>query len=154
MGMEKDGVERFVEKALRGMPEAMKGLMPKMPKNFLDMELGLPHMHTLRVISECKGSLKISEISKELSISFAMMTRIVDRLESIGLVNRASDPNDRRVVRVKLTLKGRIVSKKIKDFEKKHMMKVLNEFEVEDRKAIMDAIDSIMSILSKYGREV
>ncbi len=152
--MKEEQVNRFIEKMLEEMPEAVKGLMPKITKKFLDLELGPPHMHTLKTISEHKNLLKISEISKELSISFAMMTRIIDRLELRGLVSRTSDPNDRRAIRVKLTPRGKVVSRKMKDFQKKHMIKVLNKFEEKDREAFMEAIDRITSILSKYGREI
>ena len=47
------------------------------------------------------------ELSRLLLVTAGNLTGIVDRLEADGLVRRAKDPHDRRVVRVVLTAKGR-----------------------------------------------
>lgn len=150
--MKEKQIKQFVEKMSERMPEAIKGLFPKMPRGFLDLELGPPHMHTLGMISKRKSSPKISEIAKSLSISSAMMTRIIDRLESKGLVSRTSDPNDRRAIRVKLTSRGKVVSRKMRDFHKRHMINMLNTFEEKDRESFMEAVTVITDIMVKYRR--
>jgi DNA-binding MarR family transcriptional regulator len=47
------------------------------------------------------------EVSRSLLLSKSGVTRLVDRLEQRGLVERASCPDDRRVVYTTLTERGR-----------------------------------------------
>jgi DNA-binding MarR family transcriptional regulator len=47
-----------------------------------------------------------SQLSKSLMLSGAGMTSRLDRLESLKLVARQPEPNDRRSVRIQLTAKG------------------------------------------------
>ncbi len=51
-------------------------------------------------------ALNPMELLEEYLIPAATLTRQIDRLESLGLVERRSDPSDRRAVLVKLTSRG------------------------------------------------
>lgn len=53
--------------------------------------------------------LSPTELYNSLLISSGAMTNRIDRLEELGLVERAPDPHDRRSVSVALTPKGREV---------------------------------------------
>ncbi|MEI8093641.1 MAG: MarR family transcriptional regulator [Spirochaetales bacterium] len=52
------------------------------------------------------GPQTMTELSKLQAIAKPNLTVLVDKLESLGLVNRQNDPADRRVVRLQLTTKG------------------------------------------------
>jgi DNA-binding MarR family transcriptional regulator len=54
--------------------------------------------------------MKVSEISKSLHVTSPTITQIIKGLEAKGLVERASDPIDRRAVGVALTEKGDAVT--------------------------------------------
>ena len=45
-------------------------------------------------------------LARELDMDSSAMTRLLDRMETAGIVARRSDPHDRRVVRVVLTERG------------------------------------------------
>ncbi len=51
-------------------------------------------------------ALNPMQLLEEYLIPGATLTRQIDRLESLGLVERKSDPNDRRAVLVQLTPRG------------------------------------------------
>jgi DNA-binding MarR family transcriptional regulator len=51
-------------------------------------------------------ALNPMQLLEEYLIPAATLTRQIDRLESLGLVERKSDPNDRRAVLVQLTPRG------------------------------------------------
>ncbi|MHB8060687.1 MAG: MarR family winged helix-turn-helix transcriptional regulator, partial [Gaiellaceae bacterium] len=51
--------------------------------------------------------LRMVEVSRSLLLSKSGVTRLVDRLEQRGLVERAACPEDRRVVYTTLTKRGR-----------------------------------------------
>jgi DNA-binding MarR family transcriptional regulator len=54
------------------------------------------------------GSLTIGELADRLRIHHHSAVGLVDRLESLGLVNRTRDPADRRRVRVEPSPKGEL----------------------------------------------
>ncbi|CAB3756347.1 MarR family winged helix-turn-helix transcriptional regulator [Paraburkholderia humisilvae] len=53
------------------------------------------------------------ELSKTLGIDTGLMTRMLDKLESRGLIVRSRDAEDRRVVNLSLTGSGRAVAARI-----------------------------------------
>jgi DNA-binding MarR family transcriptional regulator len=54
-----------------------------------------------------EGRLRIGNLACHISLSRSGLTRLVDRLEKEGLVDRQLNPNDRRSFEVILTPKGR-----------------------------------------------
>ena len=57
---------------------------------------------------EMEGSLlRMSEIARRLILSRGGTTKVVDRLEAMGLVERQPDPDDRRATIVSITAAGR-----------------------------------------------
>lgn len=57
-----------------------------------------------------EDGLSLTEISSGLMLENPTITGLIDRLEKLGYVRRADDPNDRRVYLVYLTEKGRRVA--------------------------------------------
>jgi len=60
----------------------------------------------LHVFDAGDGGIQMSDLAREIVLSKAGLTSLVDRLESRSLVRRAPDPADRRAVRIKLTEQG------------------------------------------------
>lgn len=66
----------------------------------------LPRFDVLAALERNPEGLMMSELSDWLLVSKGNVTAIVDRLIEDELVDRLQDPNDRRVLRVRLTPKG------------------------------------------------
>ena len=60
-----------------------------------------------------KGSLTASELGQLMVVTSAAMTGIVDRLERDGLVERGSNPDDRRQSPISLTPQGRALVERL-----------------------------------------
>jgi len=52
------------------------------------------------------GPLRMSDISSSLGVSMATATGVMDRVVERGIVVRESDPNDRRIVRCRVSREG------------------------------------------------
>jgi DNA-binding MarR family transcriptional regulator len=61
------------------------------------------------------GEVPMAELADRLVITRAGMTKMVDRLEAAGLVERAASSTDRRVTNVLLTVEGRRTHESIRD---------------------------------------
>jgi MarR family transcriptional regulator, organic hydroperoxide resistance regulator len=67
--------------------------------------------------------VKMGEIAEEMSIPISTATRVVDRLQQMGMVSRKKDAGDRRTVLVSLEKKGEAAVRKIEE----HTFRVLSE---------------------------
>ncbi|GCE28043.1 transcriptional regulator [Dictyobacter alpinus] len=65
-----------------------------------------------RNVAPPNHEIKVSEISKLLHVTSPMVTQLLKRLEADGLIERKTDPSDRRAVGIRLTEKGELVTKK------------------------------------------
>lgn len=60
----------------------------------------------LHVFEAREPGIQMTELAREITLSKAGLTSLVDRLEKRSLVQRVADPADRRAVRIKLTEQG------------------------------------------------
>ncbi|GJQ58916.1 MAG: hypothetical protein SCALA701_17170 [Candidatus Scalindua sp.] len=109
---------------------------------------------TLSVLTD-KKRVKMSELSEAMVLTSSTMTRIVDNLIKDKLVERGGDPCDRRVVVVKLTNKGKRLTKDIEEFRDKYFDAVKEKIEGNGTdemfmslKVLIGAFDSFKSKLS------
>lgn len=73
--------------------------------------LTLPQFDVLAELTRAdRRGFTFVELSRLLLVTSGNLTGIVDRLEARQLVRRAPDAQDRRVIRVKLTVKGRAMT--------------------------------------------
>lgn len=77
----------------------------------ITIELWRSHQLTLTQVQCLRrlkaGPLPVGDLARATGLSAASMTRLIERLEDRGLVERAPDPQDRRRVVVSLTDRGR-----------------------------------------------
>jgi len=76
--------------------------------------LTTPQLLVLRAVSEL-GDVSLGRIARELSVSQATVTTIVDRLEARSLVQRDRSAADKRLVHVRLTASGHAVLERAPD---------------------------------------
>ena len=94
----RDGLsERFVE-AMQRMSVRMRS---QPPSGWADPELTMPQAKTLFHLSG--GPRRMREVASFLRTGMPSATSMIDRLVKKGLVRRAEDPGDRRVVACELT---------------------------------------------------
>lgn len=68
-----------------------------------------------RRVKQGEVGMKVSEIGSFLRVTVPTITQLIKGLEASDLVERHTDPTDRRVVRIGLTAKGEDVVKKAGD---------------------------------------
>lgn len=73
---------------------------------FQEHGLSGPQYNVLRILRGHGAALSCCEIGADMVTRMPDITRLVDRLEEAGLVERQRDNEDRRVVRVQITAAG------------------------------------------------
>jgi len=96
----------------------------------------------LRVLND--GSMSLSRLAEAAVRTTGGMTKIVDRLERRGLVERVADPADRRGVLVGLTGDGREISKKASDAYSVGRDRILARLDTTERRAIESGLDRLV----------
>ena len=91
----------------------------------------------------------MGELSKNAQVAMPSMTEMVDKLEKHGIAERYRDENDRRVVKVRLTSKGKRLRKEFMQKRLKEMKEIfgkLSEIELND---LIESLKRARRILEK-----
>lgn len=111
-----------------------------------DLREQLQHVtiHQLGVLERlADGPLSMRELAKALHSGESAATAIVDRLVRHGLVERISDPNDRRVVRIALSDEGATLAKSVQhnaEQKTERMLAVLSDRQLAQLVDIFETI--------------
>ena len=100
--VEKDDL---VEATLKLSDKAFRELFPILPKEWLSLDLTMPQLKVVLLLFT-NGPERMNTMASALGVSLATATGVVDRLVEKDVVTREGDPNDRRVVLIRLSDKG------------------------------------------------
>jgi DNA-binding MarR family transcriptional regulator len=95
--------------------------------------LNVPQYTALAVLDE-KGEVTMGVLAEGLGITMGAVTNIVDRLIDAGLATRDRGTEDRRIVKVRLTDKGRDILAKAIDIGAGYFTRYLGRISPEERK--------------------
>jgi DNA-binding MarR family transcriptional regulator len=87
------------------------------------LEISAAQYVIISVLAKC-GVDSATQLCKDLSYDAGAMTRMMDRLEAKGLINRRRCPEDRRLVKLELTEAGLAALPKLRECS----VRVLNHF--------------------------
>jgi len=108
------------------------------------------HMHLLFSIADNKEGISVKELAEGASVTPGAITQFVDILVEKGLVAREGDPNDRRVVRLKLT---GIAKNQFAKFKTEHLASMCRVFEVLSDEEIKQLLSIFTKIDTSHNKE-
>ncbi len=97
----------------------------------MHLSMGMYHLLVLQVLAD-EGDQAVNDVGQKLAISKSQMTFATNRLIDMGLINRQPDDEDRRKIRIGLTLRGRWVIEELTKNIQKEMTRLLNDLPDED----------------------
>jgi len=112
-------------------------------------KLSMPQFICLLIISKI-GKMKMSELANYLSLSYASVTNLINKLVNSNLVKRYDDPNDRRVVIVELTNKGKKIIYNIREKHKEVFYKNCSNLSDEEIKTLINGLNIFIKVI-KYS---
>jgi DNA-binding MarR family transcriptional regulator len=115
-----------------------------------DIEVSLTPLHfEIMVLLTEEGTLPVAKIGKRLVLAKAHMTQLVDKLVEHEIVIREADPNDRRVTRISITVKGKETLDRIHEGVSCALKKALSSLSESDLKELTTSLSKIRKILPK-----
>lgn len=94
-----------------------------------------------------KNRMTVSEVADQLAVSLSAITALVDRLVKAGLVVRSRDDQDRRLVWLEVTDKGREVLRKCMEGRRKVASKYFGQLPQEDMEKLIEIYEKVLAIM-------
>lgn len=114
-------------------------------------DLSIAEMHTLEGIG-LYDAHTMSETAARLEITTGTLTVAVDKLVRKGYVERLRDEADRRIVRVKLTRKGKLAYRLHMKFHTLLVERLLLPLDDTGRKTLIQTLETIDSFVREQYR--
>ncbi len=147
-GEDRANVGDGVVAAALGMGDAVELLATLWSSAAQDGELHLsPHqLRALRALETAPG-LNLTALAERLDIGLPTASRLCDRLEAAGLLERSPRPRDRREVRLELTAHARRVLGDVARRRALALATALGRMEPDDRAALRQGLRALRAVL-------
>jgi len=142
--MESNIIDIITENLLRVFPLIHRVLL-RIDFNPVNYNISRPHFIVMNVLDEM-GAVPVSTVGKKLIIAKPQMTRLIDRLIDLEIVERQPDLNDRRVINVKLTDKGINILEQCRELIRDNVRSKLSCLEDEDLEELLVALKKLKNI--------
>ncbi|KRL73496.1 MarR family winged helix-turn-helix transcriptional regulator [Ligilactobacillus saerimneri] len=113
-------------------------------------DLTMREMHAIHAISMYDHK-STSEVAKELHLTPGTLTSMADRLVRKGYVIRLRSEDDRRVIRLGLTKKGRVVYRAHEAFHNMMVKSFLKDLDATEIKTIEKALWNLEQFLREHS---
>jgi DNA-binding MarR family transcriptional regulator len=135
-----------------------KLLKPPSGHPFSELELSVREVHLLRAIWERgeiaeRGEMIMSDLASVLESPLSTVTRMVDRLEGKGLVERFRCEKDRRIVLVRYTDKGHMLRECFLQHHFDMARRILEPLSLGEREMLLELIGKMVVALSNTDPE-
>jgi DNA-binding MarR family transcriptional regulator len=130
-----------------GLPQVMGALMSRQPLRTGALDVTMAQMRALMAVSYGPGCT-MSELASKLGIGVSAATGLVDRLVERGVLERESDPADRRVVRVRMSPAGIRAGQEWYAAQILHMAAALSALSDRDIRRVAEATDLLLRVVT------
>jgi len=116
----------------RQLMESLRGLHWR---DLLPLRLTMPQVKVLHVLSRC-GKVSAGELADILGVSAPTVSDLVERMASMGLVQRERSRADRRVVHLSVTVAGEEALQQVRQERWSLLRELLEDMSPPDRDAL------------------
>jgi len=146
--MSQISLSEFADKMSEVIPVISKDFLRQQSSEFYKVKVTLPQIIILNFL-HTQGETKMSDMARTMEVTTAAMTGIVDRLVRESYVTRVYDPSDRRIVKIRLTSKGKILVERINQQRHQMIIKIFGKISEADRKNYLRILMQIRDILGQ-----
>ena len=135
-------LSQFADKVTELIPVIMKEYVKHQVDEFDKLKITMPQFFVLDLVGR-QGEGKMSDLAKFINVTTAAMTGIVERLVKNGYVLRVYDPDDRRIIKIKLTPRGAKVLKDMIQKRKDITIKMFGSITQEEREEYLKILTHV-----------
>ena len=135
-------LDKFVKQLMEILPDIHKEFA-KTPNNELTRGMiTLPQMNILHFVSY-KKKCTMGELAKWLSVSLSAVTGLTDRMIKHKLLLRNRNTEDRRIVWISITAKGKKIAKSLDKHKQRMIKRLFGHIGKKDRDQYIDIISKV-----------
>lgn len=105
------------------------------------------------VVLASRGPQSLAQLAAELQVVPSTATRMCDRLERKGLVERRAVPDNRREVEVRLAREGRKIVTTVAAARRRALRAIVDRLGEGERAALVDALDAFAGAAGELPEE-
>ena len=122
----------------------LSGLMQdRFNQQLREYEVTWPQWMVLNVLYHQMGRTP-AKVAECIGIDRSAITRLVDRLESKGLVEREHDKSDRRSIKIHITSPGKQMMVRINDRAYQHQAHFLKDLHTSEQRALRSELQKML----------
>lgn len=141
-------ISEFAERMNEVMPSLIREFARRQANELYKGKITLPQFLIMDFLNE-KGEPKMTGLADFMHVSTAAMTGTVDRIIRYDYAQRVYDPEDRRIIRIKLTSKGIALVRKINRQRHKMIVDIFDKISPHEREEYLNILMRIRSILTE-----
>ncbi len=107
-----------------------------------DFNITNPQFNALLALRENDG-ITMGELCDKLFLAYSTATDLIDRMEKNGLLERKRDSQDRRVIRLAITNKGKVAISEVVAARRRYVASILERLSVEQRSHLAESLDRL-----------
>ena len=133
--------EQELDQLVTALLTASRALVGVSARSLVDVEetVTVTQFRTL-VVLRAHGVSRLNRLSERLHVNASTTLRTVDRLKTVGLVDRRENPDNRREVMIELTDRGRRLVDEVTARRRHAIEGIVRAMPVEQRTAMVDAL--------------
>ena len=131
---------------LRQWREVMAAARPR----WSTTDLTFTQLRALSVIGRRKA-VRVSDLAEELAVGLAAASSLVDRMVQRQFITRHSDPDDRRIVLLELSSRGRGLLERLERGRMEQFGKLIERMTAGEREALATTLRAFVRLGAEYG---
>ena len=136
----------FAKRISEIMPFIMREFSRRQANELYKGKITVPQFFILDYLYTQDGS-RMTDLAKFMHVTTAAMTGIVERLVKCGYVVRIPEPDDRRIIKVKITPRGLELVKRICHQRRQMTINIFGKLSEDDRKEYLRLLTRLRDIL-------
>lgn len=141
-------LNEFTDRIHEIMPVLLREFTKRQRDELYSGKITLPQFFILNFLNR-QGESRMTDLAHFMDVTTAAMTGIVDRLVKSGYLIRVFDPDDRRIIKIRLSAKGSGLVKKVYQHRRNMIMKIFGRISEEEREDYLKILLHIHNILTE-----
>ena len=129
-----------------------QAIIPYAIDSWREMDVPLAQLKSLLIIA-VKGGTNFSALAQDLKVTPGDVTGIIERMVGQGLVSREPSSEDRRIIWLQATDKGRDLLANLMESQTRHMVHILEYMNLEDLKSLLRGLSGFIHAVGEHQKE-
>jgi DNA-binding MarR family transcriptional regulator len=144
---EEEGLDREAEDVTLAVMAASRLIVALSARALgaVDVALTLPKLRSLVALHTC-GPIKLAAMAATLGVTPSTALRMVERLQSLGLIDRRVNPDNRREVVLRLTPEGQELVDRVLDHRRAAIRALVQRLPARERADLVPALKALTAV--------